>query len=96
MKHRPPVILKQIILEFAAVVVLQFILSHGLAQVSLLDHLLSPGSNSHIGMGVTTAFLLLRIFVLVLAPGWFFARLWLWMSRPCAGQGIKTPPDIKM
>jgi hypothetical protein len=82
MKRRPPVTLKRIVLEFAAVVVLQFILSHALAQVSLLDHLLSPGSNSNIALGVTTAFLLLRMFVLLFAPGWFLARLWLWWSRP--------------
>lgn len=81
MKRRPPVTLQRIVVELVAVVLLQLILSHALAQVSLLDHLLSPGSNSNIALGVTTAFLLLRMFVLLFAPGWFFARLWLWWSR---------------
>lgn len=81
MKHRRPPTLKRIVIELIAVVLLQFVLSHLLSRVRLLDHLLSPGGNSNIALGITTGFLLLRMFVMLLCPGWFFARLWLWWSR---------------
>ncbi len=81
MKTRLPTTLRRIILELLVVILLQFALSHVLTHVRLLDHLLSPGSESNIALGVTTAFLLLRMFVMLFAPGWFIARLWLWWSR---------------
>lgn len=82
MKKRPPVTPRRIVIELLMVVLLQLALAHALMHFRVLDHLLSPGRDSSIALGVTTAFLLLRMFVLLFAPGWFLARLWLWMSRP--------------
>jgi hypothetical protein len=81
MNKRPPITLRRIVVEFAMIVLLQFALAHVLMHFRLLDHLLSPGRDSGVALGVTTAFLLLRMFVLLFAPGWFLARLWLWMTR---------------
>lgn len=61
-------------------IVLQFTLAHLLARARLLEHLLSPESGSFGALAVITAFLLLRIGVLVLLPGWVLARLWLWAT----------------
>lgn len=82
MKKRQPPGIVRIIVELAAVILLQFTLAHVLMHARLLDHLLAPGKDSGAALGVTTAFLLLRMFVLLFAPGWFLARLWLWRTRP--------------
>lgn len=81
MKQRSSPSLTRIVVELLAVVLLQFLLSHLLMHVRLLDHLLSPGSDSAIALGATTAFLLLRMFVILFASGWFIARLWLFITR---------------
>ena len=82
MKKRPPSSLRRIGVEFLAVVLVQWLLSLGLMHARILDHLLSPGSDSKIALGVITGFFLLRMFVLLFAPGWLLARLWLWWTRP--------------
>lgn len=81
MKKRPPVTLVRIVVELIAIIVIQFALSYALMYFRVLDHLLSPGADSRIPLGITIVFLLLRMFVLLFAPGWFLARLWLWASR---------------
>lgn len=81
MKKRQPPSLVRIVVEFVAVILLQLGLAYGLIHLRLLDHLLSPGKDSGGALGVITAFLLLRMFVLLFAPGWFLARLWLWRTR---------------
>jgi hypothetical protein len=81
MKKRTPPTLLRIVIEFVAIILLQLALAHALMRFRVLDHLLSPGRDSAVALGVTAAFLLLRMFVLLFAPGWFLARLWLWMSR---------------
>jgi hypothetical protein len=80
MKRRAPS-LRRIFLEAAVLVVAHFILLQGLARVNLLEHLLAPGADSRLALGVTAAFLLLRVFLLVLAPGWLLVRLWFWTTR---------------
>jgi len=82
MKNRQPPTLLRIIVELAVVVLLECVLAYALAHIRLLDHLLSPGSDSQIALGATAAFLLLRMFVLLFAPGWFLSRLWLFFTRP--------------
>lgn len=81
MKRRPPT-LRRILLEGAALVAGHFVLLQILARVNLLEHLLAPGADSRFALGVTAAFLLLRVFLFVFAPGWLLARLWLWATRP--------------
>ena len=80
MKRRPPT-LRRILIEAAALVAAHFVLLQILARVNLLEHLLAPGADSRFALGVTAAFLLLRVFLFVLAPGWLLARLWLWAAR---------------
>lgn len=52
-----------------------------LARMDMQEHMLSPGTDSRVALGVTAMFLLLRSFVLVAAPGWVLARLWLRATR---------------
>ena len=80
MKHSP-LSFRGAILGAFVLVVLQFTLAHLLAHARLLEHLLSPGSGSNAALAVTGAFLLLRVGVLVLLPGWVLAQLWLWATR---------------
>lgn len=82
MRSRKPVTPFRIVAEFAVVLALQFALSFVLMQAHVLDHLLSPGRESVLALGVTTAFLLLRMFVMLFSAAWLFARLWLWWSAP--------------
>ncbi len=79
--RRPPT-LRRIVAEAAALLALHFVLVLILARVRLLEHLLSPGPESRVALAVTAMFLMLRIFVLVLLPGWVVARVWLLASRP--------------
>jgi hypothetical protein len=74
--------LRRIIIELMLLVLLHFFAVQALARVRLLEHLLSPGPESRFAIGVTVAFLLLRGVLLLLAPGWFAARIWLWWTRP--------------
>jgi len=80
MKRRPST-LRRILLEAAALVAVHYALLQMLARVNLLEHLLAPGADSRFALGVTAAFLLLRVFLLVFASGWLLARLWLWATR---------------
>lgn len=83
MKHRAPS-LRRILIEAAVLVAVHFVLLQILARVNLLEHLLAPGADSRVALGVTAVFLLLRVFLFVFAPGWLLARLWLWATRPRA------------
>lgn len=84
-KHpAPPVTCRRILLEALALVALHFLAAQALARASLLEHLLSPGTDSRLALGVTAVFMLLRAFTLALAPGWVLARLWLCSTRPRA------------
>lgn len=81
MKRRPPS-LRRILIEAVVLVVVHAVLLHVLARVHLLEHLLAPGAGSLVALPVTAVFLLLRLFLLVFAPGWVIARLWLWATQP--------------
>ena len=77
-----PSSLRRILLEAVALLVLHFVLVKILARAHLLEHLLAPGPGSLFALAVTGVFLVLRLFVYLFAPGWFLARLWLFVSRP--------------
>lgn len=81
MSKRPPPTLARIATEFVVLVLLQLGLSYALQHARVLEHLLSPGANSRIALGLTTAFLLLRMFVMLFAAGWLLARCWLWVTQ---------------
>ena len=83
---RPPPSLRCIVIETCVLVGLQIALTHLLARARLLEHLLAPGGGSRVALGVTVSFLLLRVGVIVLLPGWFLARIWLW-ATDCRGDG---------
>ena len=72
---------RRIVLEAASLALLHFIAAQLLARGNLLEHLLSPGADSRLALGVTAVFMLLRAFALVLAPGWILARLWLLSTK---------------
>jgi hypothetical protein len=76
-----PPTLKRILTETAVLLALHLVLMQVLARIHLLEHLLSPGPGSKVAIAVTTMFLLLRIFVIAILPGWFAARLWLFLTR---------------
>lgn len=78
--RRPPT-LRRVVLEFLAVVLLHEISLHLLARTRLMEHLLSPGSDSRWAILATVMFLLIRMFLLALGPGWLLARIWLWATR---------------
>lgn len=82
--------LRRIVIEFVALCALHFVLLQILARAHVLEHLLAPGPGSRLALAITAAFLLLRLFLLVFAPGWLLARVWLWMTRPTP---CPTPPD---
>lgn len=67
-----------------ALIGLHFLCAQVLARVHLLEHLLSPGSDSFEALVILACFFLFRLSVLVLLPAWLIAKLWLWWSRPCA------------
>lgn len=73
---------RRILAEAAALVVLHFALVQILARTRLLEHVLSPGPGAGAALAATTFFLLLRVFLFVLGPGWVLTRLWLWASHP--------------
>lgn len=73
---------RRIVLEAATLAVLHFVAAQILARASLLEHLLSPGADSRLALGVTAVFMLLRAFTLVFGAGWVLARLWLLWTRP--------------
>lgn len=73
---------RRIVLEAASLALLHFIAAQILARANLLEHLLSPGADSQLALGVTAVFMLLRAFTLVLGTGWVLARLWLLWTRP--------------
>jgi len=79
--RRPPT-LGRILTETAVLLVLHYVLVLLVYRAGLLEHLLSPGPDSRVALAITSMFLMLRIFVLVLLPGWVMARLWLLASRP--------------
>jgi hypothetical protein len=82
MKRRsPPPTLRRILVEFGVLAVLHFTLLCLLSRMRVMEHLLAPGPGSRVALALTAAFLLLRFFLLVLAPGWLLARLWLLFSR---------------
>lgn len=83
MKHRAPS-LRRILIEAAVLVAVHFVLLQILARVNLLEHLLAPSADSHVALGVTAVFLLLRVFLFVFAPGWLLVRLWLRVTRQAA------------
>ena len=83
MNRRSPS-LRRILVEAVSLVAVHFALLLLLARVNLLEHLLAPGAGSRFALAVTAVFLLLRLFLLVLAPGWLLARIWLWATRPPA------------
>jgi len=85
MKRRQPPTLRRILCEFIALLILQAMLARALSHMSILDHLLSPGAESRLALGLTACFLLLRMFVLLFSPAWLCVRLWLWATRPKAG-----------
>ena len=82
MKRRPSPTFRRILVEFAALVAVHFVLLQVLARSHVLEHLLAPGPGSRIALAATAMFLLLRLFLLVFAPGWLLARLWLLTTRP--------------
>lgn len=63
-----------------ALVGTHFIATQLLARVHLLEHLLAPGPESFGALVITGAFLILRILVLLLLPGWVAARVFLWFA----------------
>jgi hypothetical protein len=74
---RPPPSVRRILIDFAALVLIHAVALRLLAYARLMEHLLSPGAGSRWALTATVMFLLLRMFLLVLAPGWLLARLWL-------------------
>ena len=80
--RRPPPTPRRILVEFAVLAALHFVLLHLLARAHVLEHLLAPGPGSRLALAVTAVFLLLRLFLLVVAPGWLLARIWLWLTLP--------------
>jgi len=79
---RTPPTLLRILVEAAVVLGLHAAAHWGMVESRLLERVLSPTGDS--GMHVTAAacFLLLRLFVLLLLPGWVLARVWLWATSP--------------
>ena len=73
--------LRKPITTAVVLIVLELALSHLLARARLLEHLLAPGPGSTVALAVTAVFLLLRIVVILLLPGWLAAQLWLWLSE---------------
>lgn len=78
---RPAPTLGRIALELAVVYALHFAASFALARLSLLEAVLTPGPGGRLALVAALGFFALRLFVLLLAPGWFLARLWLLLTR---------------
>jgi hypothetical protein len=82
---RPPPTFRRILAEAVVLMLLHEVAIRLLARWRLMEHLLSPGSQSRWAINATVMFLLLRMFLLVLAPGWVLARLWLRATRNRTG-----------
>jgi len=78
---RPAPTAGRIALERAAMYALHFAASFVLVRLSLLEAVLSPGPGGRLALVAALGFFALRLFVLLLAPGWFLARLWLLLTR---------------
>ena len=81
-RRRPPPTPRRIFIEFAALAALHLVLLHTLARARILEHLLAPGPGSRLALALTATFFLLRLFLILVGPGWLLARLWLWTTRP--------------
>ncbi len=64
-----------------ALILLHFVCAQVLARVHLLEHLLSPGSDSFEALAILGCFFLLRLTVIVFIPAWLVAKIWLRWSR---------------
>ncbi len=73
--------LGRIVLELAAVYTLHFLAGQVLVRIALLEQVLSPGPGGRLALAVALGFFALRLFVLLVAPGWFLARIWLLLTR---------------
>jgi hypothetical protein len=67
------------IVTATVLIILEIAFSHLLARARLLEHLLAPGPGSTLALAATVVFLLLRIVVILVLPGWSIAQLWLWL-----------------
>ena len=80
---RTPPTLERILGETAIVIGAHLILLWLLARTSVLAAAFAPGGEAGGFVALLGhAFLLLRIFVLVVLPGVFAVRVWLFVSRP--------------
>ncbi len=67
---------RRVLVDAAVLFALYFVGLWAMAHFRVMEVLLSPGGDSHaIRCMGAVAFLMLRTFVIVLAPGWILARL---------------------
>lgn len=86
---RKPPTLVRILVEGAAVVLLHAGAHWGMVESQLLERVLSPTGDSALHVSAAACFLLLRLFVLLLLPGWVLARAWLLAT---SARGRETTP----
>jgi H+/Cl- antiporter ClcA len=79
---KKPLAALSILFVCMGLIILHFLLLHLLANARLLEHLLAPGSHSYWALAATVTFLLFRILLYVVGPGWFICRLWLRYTKP--------------
>jgi len=79
---------RRIGIDLAALAVLYAVSFYIMAHFRVMEALLAPGGDSaRIYVAVAVTFLLLRFFVIFLAPGWFLARVcFAVLSRPLESQ----------
>lgn len=78
---RPAPTVGRIALELAAMYALHFAASLVFVRLPALEAILSPGLGGRLALIAALGFFALRLFVLLFAPGWFLARLWIILTR---------------
>jgi hypothetical protein len=81
MKPRRTPTRRHILSERLVLVLLHAAAIRLMARYRLMEHLLSPGSQSQAAVGATLVVLMLRMLLFGLAPGWMLSRLWLRATR---------------
>ncbi|MBS0632903.1 MAG: hypothetical protein JSS11_13390 [Verrucomicrobia bacterium] len=84
MKSARPIRLRQVVWISVSLILLHWLCAEVLVRVPLLEHLLSPGSDSLDALLMLGVFFALRAAVFLFLPAWIVVSLWFWWTQRSA------------
>ena len=77
--------------EFLVLLALNLAGLYAMAHWRVMESILSPGPHSvKLFAGLAVMFVIVRLFLILAAPGWFLARLMLAVAEPCCPAAVKS------